>query len=159
MRIYHGSLDIVDCPKILQPNRSLDYGNGFYATTSFKQAEEWAKRRMGEKQVSKGYVNEYELNEEILNSLNCLSFNEPNHEWVEFVMSNRINKVFTHNYDVVYGPVANDKVYLQFNLYEAGVISEDTLIRELKTYKLVDQYLFHTQKALSSIRFVQAIII
>lgn len=159
MRIYHGSLDIVDCPKILQPNRSLDYGNGFYATTSFKQAEEWAKRRMGEKQVSKGYVNEYELNEEILNSLNCLSFIEPSHEWVEFVMSNRINKVFTHNYDVVYGPVANDKVYLQFNLYEAGVISEDTLIRELKTYKLVDQYLFHTQKALSSIRFVQAIII
>ena len=27
---------------ILQPNRKLDYGEGFYTTTSEKQAKEWA---------------------------------------------------------------------------------------------------------------------
>lgn len=32
-----------------------------------------------------------------------------------------------------------------------------TLIQELKTYKLVDQYLFHTEKALEAIRFVESI--
>lgn len=72
-------------------------------------------------------------------------------------MANRTNKNFTHNYDIVYGPVANDRVYLQFGLYEAGAISIDTLIRELKTYKLVDQYLFHTEKALTALKFVEAI--
>ena len=46
-------------------------------------------------------------------------------------------KGFTHNYDIVYGPVANDRVYLQFGLYESGAISMETLIRELITYKLV----------------------
>ena len=116
MKIYHGSLEVVEHPMILQPNRKLDYGEGFYTTTSEKQAKEWA----------------------------------------EFVMANRTQKGFTHNYDIVYGPVANDRVYLQFGLYESGAISMETLIRELKTYKLVDQYLFHTDKALASLHFVEA---
>lgn len=34
MKIYHGSLEMVEQPKILQPNRKLDYGEGFYTTTS-----------------------------------------------------------------------------------------------------------------------------
>ncbi len=34
MKINHGSLDIVEQPKILKSNRLLDYGNGFYTTTS-----------------------------------------------------------------------------------------------------------------------------
>lgn len=57
---------------------------------------------------------------------------------------------------IVYGPVANDRVYFQFGLYESGAISVDTLIRELKTYKLVDQYLFHTEKALTALHFVES---
>lgn len=28
MKIYHGSLDVVERPMILQPNRKLDYGEG-----------------------------------------------------------------------------------------------------------------------------------
>lgn len=83
-------------------------------------------------------------------------FIEPSEEWVEFVMSNRTKKGFTHDYDIVYGLVANDRVYLQFGLYESGAISVETLIRELKTYKLVDQYLFHTEKALTALQFIEA---
>ena len=52
--------------------------------------------------------------------------------------------------------VANDRVYLQFGLYESGAIGIETLIRELKTYKLVDQYLFHTEKALASLIFIES---
>ena len=63
---------------------------------------------------------------------------------------------FTHDYDIVYGPVANDRVYLQFGLYESGAIGIETLIRELKTYQLVDQYLFHTEKALASLKFIES---
>ena len=45
MKIYHGSLETVEHPKILQPNRKLDYGEGFYTTTSEKQAEEDVYKR------------------------------------------------------------------------------------------------------------------
>lgn len=72
-------------------------------------------------------------------------------------MSNRMVRGFSHDYDIVYGPVADDSVYTQFALYEGEVISMQTLIRELKTYKLVDQYLFHTQRALDCIRYVESI--
>ena len=61
-----------------------------------------------------------------------------------------------HDYDVVYGPVANDRVYTCFALYEGGVLSKTNLIAELKTYKLVDQYLFHTAQALKALTFVKA---
>lgn len=30
MKLYHGSLQIVNEPRILVPNRTLDYGTGFY---------------------------------------------------------------------------------------------------------------------------------
>lgn len=157
MKIYHGSLEIVEHPMILPPNRTLDYGKGFYTTTSEKQAKDWVERRMVEKHNPNGYVNIYEFDNEKPSEFKSLVFSEPTEEWAEFVMANRTNKNFTHNYDIVYGPVANDRVYLQFGLYEAGAISIDTLIRELKTYKLVDQYLFHTEKALTALKFVEAI--
>ena len=48
MKIYHGSLEVVENPMILQPNRLLDYGKGFYTTTSEQQSKEWVERRMRE---------------------------------------------------------------------------------------------------------------
>ena len=157
MKIYHGSLEVVEHPIILKPNRKLDYGDGFYTTTSKKQAKEWVERRMLEKHSTCGHINVYEFDDKMLPELNCIIFPEPNEEWAEFVMANRTKYNFTHDYDIVYGPVANDRVYLQFGLYEAGAISVDTLIRELKTYKLIDQYLFHTDKALTALRFIESI--
>lgn len=156
MKVYHGSLDVVGHPVILHASRRLDYGEGFYTTTSDKQAKEWVERRMLERHASCGYVNVYEFDEKMLSELKSLIFSEPSKGWADFVMANRTKKGFTHDYDIVYGPVANDRVYLQFGLYESGAISIDTLLRELKTYKLVDQYLFHTDKALSALHFVEA---
>jgi hypothetical protein len=156
MILYHGSLERITAPEIREPNRTLDYGAGFYATTSFEQAEEWVRRRMREALADKGYVNEYALNTKLLDHLNCLFFESPTEEWLDFVMKNRTERGFTHDYDVVYGPVANDKVYAAFALYEGGLLSKQNLIAELKTYKLVDQYLFHTPKALEAISFIKA---
>ena len=42
MICYHGSDTIVDAPKILNATRPLDFGGGFYVTTSENQAENWA---------------------------------------------------------------------------------------------------------------------
>ena len=85
-----------------------------------------------------------------------LTFKQADEEWVDFVMQNRLNPDFRHDYDIVYGPVANDTVYAQFSLFEGGLISKSTLIEELKAYKLVDQMLFHTEKALDFLTFVKA---
>ena len=44
------------------------------------------------------------------------------------------------------------------DLFEkSGFINKSELINELKAYKLVDQVLFHTEKALECLRFCEAI--
>ena len=156
MKIYHGSLDIVKAPEIRKPNRTLDYGVGFYTTSSYDQAVSWVKRRMAESKSASGYINIYEYNVREKNNLNILSFDGPSDEWVDFVMNNRTNKDFNHDFDIVYGPVANDKVYAAFALYEGGIIDKQNLISELRAYKLVDQYLFHTDMALKALKFIEA---
>ena len=156
MLVYHVSVEVVENPEIRESNRTLDYGSGFYMTTSYEQALAWVKRRMAELNKSKGYVCAYELDELELKTLNVLYFENPTEEWVDFVMCNRTIKGFTHDFDVVYGPVANDRVYASFALYEAGLLSKSTLITELKTYRLVDQFLFHTEESLKTIKFLKA---
>ena len=111
---------------------------------------------MKENEVNCGYVNVFEFDETAIQKLNCLVFQTPTEEWVDFVMQNRTQKGFEHSYDIVYGPVANDKVYAAFALYEGGLIDKQQLITELKTYKLVDQYLFHTDNALSLLTFIES---
>lgn len=159
MILYHGSLEQVICPEIREPNRTLDYGSGFYTTTSFKQAEDWVRRKMKEKETNAGYVNVFDFDEEVQKRVNCLIFDAPTEEWVDFVMQNRTQKGFSHSYDIVIGPVANDRVYAAFALYEGGLLSKQELIAALKTYKLVDQYLFHTEIALKYLTFKEAIIV
>lgn len=155
MKLYHGSLEIVTRPEIRVPNRTLDYGSGFYTTTSYDQALTWVKRRIEEQKSDKGFVNTYELDKSALKDLRCLYFDSPTEEWVDFVMKNRTQRGYIHDYDVVYGPVANDRVYAAFALYEGGILDKQSLIAELKTYKLVDQYLFHTSDALRVLSFIE----
>ena len=156
MKLYHGSIEIVKTPEIREPNRTLDYGSGFYTTTSYKQAEDWVRRRLEGTGAESGFVNIFELDEKALQTLNCLIFHAPTEEWVDFVMQNRTQKGFCHSYDIVYGPVANDRVYAAFALYEGGLLNKQNLIAELKTYILVDQYLFHTEVSLEALTFIEA---
>lgn len=155
MIVYHGSIEIVDKPEIREPNRTLDYGNGFYTTTSEEQATLWVKRKGGRKGKI-GYVNVYEIDESYMSVLDVLRFEGPTEEWLDFVMSNRMDKDFKHTHDIVWGPVANDRVYAAFALYEAGLLDKPELIKELKTYVLVDQLLFHTERSVSYLKFVEA---
>lgn len=153
MILYHGGSHIIETPEIREPERTLDFGRGFYTTTSSEQAEKLVLNRIGNKRWTHGYVNTYLFDaEEAMSYLNVKQFLAPNEEWVDFVLQNRMVEGFSHDYDIVIGPVANDNVYRQFALFEGGIISKRTLIEELMAYKLVDQYLFHSTK---SLRFLE----
>ncbi len=156
MKLYHGSLQIVSNPEIRESNRTLDYGSGFYTTTDLNQATEWVKHKFN-KSIKTGFVNVYEISKSDLMQLNVKWFDSPTEEWVDFVYANRNDNNFKHTYDAVYGPVANDKVYAVFTLYESGLLNKADLIKELKTYKLVDQLLFHTSKSLQMLKFIKSI--
>ena len=60
MICYHGSDVIVKNPVILNSRRPLDFGDGFYVTSSKTQAINWAKKVSYRNNSPYKYVNIYE---------------------------------------------------------------------------------------------------
>lgn len=57
-------------------------------------------------------------------------------------------------YDLVIGPIADDKMGVLFKRFEAGLVSVEMLISELKYKRISLQYSFHTAKGLSLLKFM-----
>ena len=62
MIIYHGSTKLVEKPEIRVSDTFLDFGTGFYTTTSYAQAERWARIKMRRLDRKIGYISIYEFN-------------------------------------------------------------------------------------------------
>ncbi|SHI06430.1 DUF3990 domain-containing protein [Clostridium grantii] len=156
MILYHGSNVLVDNPILLKANRTLDFGHGFYTTTSREQARKWAVIKSRRENSDKGIISIYEVEEDILkkNNLNVRIFRGASKSWLKFVLDNRIQEGYIHEFDVVKGCVADDRVYACLNAFENQFMDFDTVIKELKTYKLNDQVSFHTVKALNHLKFL-----
>ena len=59
---------------------------------------------------------------------------------------------YTHNYDVVVGPIADDGVVFQINLFMMHFITIEELVKRLEFKKLNRQYFFGTEKAISKLK-------
>ena len=156
MVIFHGSNLAVPEPKILSANRLLDFGQGFYTTSSLEQAKRWARRVKERKNSREQIISVYEFDiSEAEKKLNIIRFDAPNSEWLHFVTACRIGKEASHEYDIVMGPVANDNVYATIQLFETGLLSEAETIIRLKVEKIFDQILFHTEKSLYCVTYLR----
>lgn len=89
MELYHGSNIILECPEIRPRLRALDFGAGFYATSSRKQAEVWAKTVIKRRRKGEPILNVYNFNENYLEELNVLVFKTADESWLDFVVANR----------------------------------------------------------------------
>lgn len=86
--------------------------------------------------------------------LNFLKFDCYSREWSDFILKNRLNEneYNIHNYDVVYGPIANDKIGIQIRNLLENNIDTSTFIERLKYIKgITFQYFFGTDKAISNL--------
>jgi len=155
MILYHGSniaIDVIDLGKS-KPNK--DFGKAFYLSEQKQQAEEMAAftvERFGGKPV----VTAFAFNETCLKNtqLRYKSFNEYSREWADFILANRDADTETniHDYDIIYGPIANDSVGRQiFNLKE-GYIDFEEFMKRLHFMKGISfQYAFCTELAISKL--------
>ena len=150
MRLYHGSNVEVNNPKILTAARIGDFGKGFYTTSSMEQARRWAQIRAQQAKVPFGVITAFEVSDSLFDNhlLAVKTFNKADAQWLDFVMANRNDTSFEHHFDIVRGPVADDRVYICLNALENGTADRATVIRRLKTFVLADQILFHTAKSL-----------
>ena len=150
MKLYHGSHIEVKNPKLLTSSRVGDFGRGFYTTSSFEQARRWAQIRAMQEDLSAGVVTVFDVPDQLFvhPELQIKSFENADEVWLDFVLANRKDVDFEHEFDLVRGPVANDRVYVCLNMLEDGLADRETVIKKLKTYVLADQILFHTAKSL-----------
>ena len=65
MQIYHGGFTAIPEPKILKPNHAMDFGTGFYTTTSFEQAKKWSLIKKDRFNYEKAVVSTFEMDNTI----------------------------------------------------------------------------------------------
>ena len=100
MIVYHGSNVVVQNPKIIESNRYLDFGDGFYTTTNKVQAINFAKK-VAAQRGSKPILNTYEFDENILkSSCKIKEFESANEEWIDFVSKHRSGALVKEKYDL-----------------------------------------------------------
>ena len=102
-------------------------------------------------------VLEYEFDESLLTNalFDVRRFDGVSEEWAEFILKNRMAKgERMHSHDIVVGPVADDGVVLQLNLYMQHLITIETLVEELTYRQLNTQYFFGTERAIQQLKRV-----
>lgn len=157
MKLYHGSNVVVEKPKIILPDRRLDFGTGFYLTSSYEQAERWALLTVKRRGEGKQIITSYDFNKEKLDDLKVTCFEGAIVEWLKFVAGNRNVENFRDDSDIVIGPVANDRTMPVLKMYFSGIYDEIETIKRLLPQKLRDQYAFKTEKALTALKLSEVI--
>lgn len=157
MKLYHGSNVIVSKPEILVSDRTLDFGTGFYLTSSSEQAKKWSELTAKRKKSGYPTVSIFEFDDQDLSNLKYLIFPQADKDWLRFVSANRKSENSQNDYDLIVGPVANDKTMPVISLYFAGIYDEEDAIKRLLPQKLCDQYVFRSELALQKLIFVKAV--
>lgn len=156
MKLYHGSTVVVRKPSLRPGRTNADFGKGFYTTSNQEQAVRWANIKKERDNADRAVVSVYEFDEALLNNpeWNIRHFKGADEDWLYFVTACRKSK--SHEYDLVLGPVANDKVFTTVNLFESGVLDVQAALLQLRAYKTYDQVFFHTDKAIEKLIFVDS---
>ena len=102
-------------------------------------------------------ITAFEFDEALLSdaSLKVKIFTEYDEEWAGFIFTNRNNSstIPVHDYDIVVGPIANDRVGLQIRKYVEHEIDLPTFIERLKYMKgITIQYFFGTKRAINLLK-------
>lgn len=153
MILYHGSnidIEIIDLAKS-KPNK--DFGKGFYLSENETQAQEMAvfkSMQLGGTPV----VSKFEFDRNIMadSSLKIKVFTDYSEEWADFALANR-DGCPVERYDIVYGPIANDKVGMQIRKLKDGSIDKSEFLNRLKYMKgITYQFFFGSEVAIEQLK-------
>ena len=157
MILYHGSNIEIDKIDLQRSKPNKDFGRGFYLSDNYAQAMRMAQLK-SEFLGGIPVVTSFEFNEQVLsnNTLDVLKFDSYSEEWANFVFKNRNTRGgYKHSYDIVYGPIANDKIGLQIQKLNDGSIDLKEFLNRLKYMKgITFQYFFGSDKAVEQLKMI-----
>ena len=173
MILYHGSYMSVENPDLRMCRKGKDFGQGFYVTTSRKQAERFTRTSIRKaildgtitKDVNVGYVSKYNITNLI--DMQIYIFEEADADWLHCVVGHRKKNSFPDEinkwvqYDIICGKIANDNTNLVLTAYMDGAYGEigseraDRIaIDFLEPENLKDQFCFRTNKAIDVLNYI-----
>ena len=170
MKIYHGSINIIEKPIYGYGKPYNDYGRGFYCTESLELAKEWAVSYELD-----GYANCYELDISNLKILNLSKKPYTILHWLALLLKHRtfksrsllveeakeyiLNKfsIDISDFDIIIGYRADDSYFSFARDFMQGTISYRQLSRALKLGNLGQQVVLKSMKAFNNLHFIEAI--
>jgi hypothetical protein len=156
IKLYHGSNIEIERIDLSKSRPFKDFGRAFYLSPDEQQAWERAFATIA---IWGGQpcVSTFEFDEQLMNTddLKVLRFDGYTEEWAAFIFANRnrLKPAFHHDYDIVYGPIANDKVGEQVALFKGGYITKERFLQKLKLMRgITFQYAFCTEAAINKLK-------
>lgn len=175
--LYHGSYTVIPEIQLSKCSPGLDFGKGFYLTTSFEQAlgyipsavkKNIRRRRLPKDfDVNDGCVSVYKFHADPSLFIHC--FQTADVDWLHFVASNRNDWLFQEyrakleRFDIIGGKIADDSTAATLNSYisgdygTAGTERVDRFtIESLLPDRLKDQFCFRTERSLYSLEYLRS---
>lgn len=172
LTLYHGSYCEVAVPDLSKCARHKDFGQGFYLTTSQKQAEDFARISLrkaianavtGEWQGC-GVVSVFRCPASEWGRLSVCTFETADERWLRCVVAHRKGCAQVieqyRGYGIIGGKIANDATNATLTAYMAGAYgavgsekAASLCISLLLPERLTDQYCFKSQRALEALHF------
>ena len=175
--LYHGSYIEVSKIDLGLCREGLDFGKGFYLTSSFEQALSYVPASV-KKAKRRGILPETFQNKNGKASvfqfiptpnLSVYCFADADKEWLHFTACNRNRNLFPElrekfsKVDIIGGKVADDLTAVTLNNYVSGTYGEPgsetadrIAIELLEPERLKDQFCFRTEAAIQQLRFIRS---
>lgn len=153
MKLYHGSTVYIEKIDLDKSKPNKDFGRAFYLSVDEQQALELAQFR-AEFEETNPIVNVFEFDETLFQQFRCKRFEEYTEEWAHFVYNHRTDPQgrTLHDYDIVYGPIANDRIGAQITRFKQGYITFEEFLNRIQYIKgITFQYAFCTQRAVDKL--------
>ena len=163
--LYHGTNQVFRRPIPSKGRICTDFGRGFYLTPNFETARRIALRSVDFSSAGRPVVLAFEFDDKAATlGLHTKTFARIDIPWTKFVIANRKrdDAAADHNidgrYDIVRGPVADDRLVRLLMKYDRGLMTLEELRMQLvKTQRGMVQYSFHTPKAVKFLKFKEAV--
>ena len=176
--LYHGSYTEVSEIDLSQSHPGLDFGCGFYLTSSFEQARTFVPSAVRKAKRRKLIPSDFRIENGVISVFiyhtvpNCFIhyFDEANADWLHYVACNRSDDLFRElrrkfeTVDIIGGNVADDKTATTLNNYVVGTYGVPGLLDTdrrtidiLEPENLQDQFCFKTLQAIGCLTFVKSV--
>lgn len=171
MRLYHGSVNMIEEPEFGVGNSKNDYGQGFYCTKHIELAKEWACAENRD-----GFANEYELETDGLSIMNLSDARYHILNWLAILLENRtfvierglaltakdyILSEFLPEYknaDVIRGYRADDSYFSFASAFLNNTITLEQLGKAMTLGKLGEQVVLKSKRSFAQLKYSRAIL-